>query len=97
MSKLVGFMFLVIVMHFLACQTKQVSQEGNDPSGDTIHVRLEQITGGLENPVYITHAGDGSKRLFILQQSGEILIDFLSTHNQVLYYVEMLGICLRRK
>src|SRR5262245_47656873 len=37
-------------------------------------VTLQTIAGGLPLPVGIVHAGDGSGRLFIVQQSGEIKI-----------------------
>lgn len=35
---------------------------------------LQEIASGLENPVYLTHAGDGSGRLFIVEQAGRIRI-----------------------
>lgn len=37
-------------------------------------VLIEPVTSGLESPVAITHAGDGSGRLFITQQGGQIVI-----------------------
>ena len=37
-------------------------------------IRLETIISGLTNPLAITHAGDGSGRLFITEQGGRILI-----------------------
>jgi glucose/arabinose dehydrogenase len=41
--------------------------------GDTIpEVRLQAVVNGLEEPVAITHAGDGSGRLFVLEQGGRI-------------------------
>jgi hypothetical protein len=43
------------------------AQEGNK-------IRLEAVISGLANPVAITHAGDGSGRLFITEQGGRILI-----------------------
>ena len=35
---------------------------------------LEAVASGLNNPLLVTHAGDGSNRLFILEQAGRILI-----------------------
>ena len=32
------------------------------------------VTDGLRNPLYVTHAGDGSGRLFVLEQPGRIRI-----------------------
>lgn len=35
-------------------------------------VRLASVASGLDQPVYVTHAGDGSGRLFVLEQAGVI-------------------------
>jgi glucose/arabinose dehydrogenase len=45
---------------------------GRAPSGTTI--QLEQVASGLTSPVTVTNAGDGSARLFIVQQTGQIRI-----------------------
>jgi glucose/arabinose dehydrogenase len=37
-------------------------------------VDLVEVTGGLSRPVHVTHAGDGSGRLFIVEQDGSIRI-----------------------
>jgi glucose/arabinose dehydrogenase len=37
-------------------------------------LRLEPVVQGLEQPVFMTHAGDGSERLFVVEQAGRILI-----------------------
>ncbi|MGI8785292.1 MAG: PQQ-dependent sugar dehydrogenase [Acidobacteriota bacterium] len=37
-------------------------------------IGLETVVSGLSSPIYVTHAGDGSGRLFILEQSGRIRI-----------------------
>jgi glucose/arabinose dehydrogenase len=37
-------------------------------------LRLEPVVAGLERPVFVTHAGDGSGRLFVVEQAGRILI-----------------------
>ncbi|MDH5633261.1 MAG: PQQ-dependent sugar dehydrogenase [Gammaproteobacteria bacterium] len=36
-------------------------------------IRLTEVARNLDSPVHITHAGDGSKRLFIVEQAGRIL------------------------
>ncbi|HUG16438.1 MAG TPA: PQQ-dependent sugar dehydrogenase [Thermomicrobiales bacterium] len=33
---------------------------------------LEPVAGGFEAPVYLTHAGDGSNRLFVVEQAGTV-------------------------
>lgn len=43
------------------------------PTG-TARVKLERVVAGLLNPVYVTHAGDGSERLFVVEQAGLIRI-----------------------
>jgi glucose/arabinose dehydrogenase len=35
---------------------------------------LEQVASGLERPLYITHSGDGSGRLFIVEKPGRIRV-----------------------
>jgi glucose/arabinose dehydrogenase len=37
-------------------------------------VRLRSIAAGLDRPVYLTHAGDGSGRLFLVEKTGKIRI-----------------------
>ena len=37
-------------------------------------VKLTQVIGGLTRPLYVTHAGDGSNRLFVVEQAGKIWI-----------------------
>jgi glucose/arabinose dehydrogenase len=55
-------------------------------------IALEEITDGLKHPVHITYAGDGSSRLFVVEQAGVIrVIDqgqllpqpFLDIHERV--------------
>jgi len=44
-------------------------------AADPPSIRLELVVGrGLSNPVYVTHARDGSGRLFVLEQQGRIRI-----------------------
>jgi glucose/arabinose dehydrogenase len=37
-------------------------------------IQLEPLADGFTRPVYVTHAGDGSGRLFVLEQPGRIAI-----------------------
>jgi glucose/arabinose dehydrogenase len=37
-------------------------------------VRLELVAGALEQPLLVTHAGDGSGRLFVVEKTGRIKI-----------------------
>ncbi len=37
-------------------------------------IQLQAVVTGLEEPVAITHAGDGSRRLFVLEQEGRIRV-----------------------
>ncbi len=47
-----------------------VSLQASSPS----QIVFSPVVGGLTEPTFATHAGDGSGRLFIVQQTGEILI-----------------------
>lgn len=37
-------------------------------------IQLQQVITGLDSPLYLTHAGDGSDRLFIVEQGGRIKV-----------------------
>ena len=39
-----------------------------------IRINLDLVADGLTAPVFLTHAGDGSGRLFVLDQPGQIRI-----------------------
>lgn len=41
---------------------------------DSTQVGLSEILSGLNDPVFVTHAGDGSQRLFIVEKPGTIRI-----------------------
>ncbi len=44
------------------------------PALESLVVQLLPVASGLAEPVYLTHAGDGSERLFVVEQPGRILI-----------------------
>ncbi len=41
---------------------------------DATKVKLTEVVGGLSRPLYLTGAGDGSGRLFVVEQTGKIRI-----------------------
>ena len=45
-----------------------------DAPPDPTAFRLEEVAGGFRRPLYLTHAGDGSGRLFVVEQGGKIWI-----------------------
>ncbi len=46
----------------------------SDPSAQAPQVALQQVVTGLSDPLYLTHAGDRSGRLFVVEQGGVIRI-----------------------
>ena len=58
----------LVVLSALATQATAEIQKGK------ITVKLELVGAGLTAPVHLTHAGDGSGRLFIVDQIGQIRI-----------------------
>ena len=46
----------------------------NLPPLDSLTIHVKAIASGFEHPVYLTHAGDGSGRLFVVEQPGRIRI-----------------------
>lgn len=58
----------------VASSRGSLAQEAN-PSELDLQISVEQVVAsGLTQPVQVTHAGDGSGRLFILEQPGRIRI-----------------------
>jgi glucose/arabinose dehydrogenase len=45
-----------------------------DAAVQPVEFRLIDVVSGLTNPLYVTHAGDGSGRLFVVQQGGVIAV-----------------------
>jgi glucose/arabinose dehydrogenase len=57
--------------------TEEVSAEvitTRNTAPDPANVVLDTVAEGFSYPLYLTHAADGSGRVFVLQQTGEILI-----------------------
>lgn len=45
-----------------------------DPNAPIPAIGLQEIAGGFKHPTHVTHAGDGSGRLFVVEQAGVIRI-----------------------
>lgn len=63
----VAFFFTTIIVLLTSYTSAEI------PKGDIV-IKLETVATGLTAPIYATHAGDGSGRLFIVEQSGQIRI-----------------------
>ena len=55
------------------CSSGSNLAQAQIPMGD-ITIQLEPVASGLTAPIGVTHAGDGSGRLFIWEQSGQIRV-----------------------
>ena len=55
---------------------QSVSGQSNQtgPTGEGMVFKLEPLSGKLTSPVFLTHAGDGSGRHFVVEQPGRIVI-----------------------
>ena len=76
---------------------------GQDPLPDAREsgwprITLTRKTGGLEKPTSITHAGDGSKRLFVTEQEGRIIMlkNFVPEKTPFLDIRDRVGCCGER-
>ncbi|HLV36128.1 MAG TPA: PQQ-dependent sugar dehydrogenase [Spirillospora sp.] len=61
---------LIVILLYLILVIPTVAQETAPP--DPSAYRLTEFVSGLSRPLYMTHAGDGSGRLFVLEQAGLI-------------------------
>lgn len=71
--------FLVIVSVFAlvlgaSAQDDTQSVDRVNTLPDAADYTWETVVNGLDNPIYVTHAGDGSGRLFAVEQPGYILV-----------------------
>lgn len=44
------------------------------PDLTAVNLALEEVVGGLDRPLFVTHAGDGSGRLFVVERPGTIRV-----------------------
>ena len=52
----------------------EVSPVSPPPDPRSIHIRLDKAVGGLDHPTFLTHAGDGSGRMWIVEKAGVIRV-----------------------
>ncbi len=69
-SLLSGVLFISLVFFHLVIHQNAVFAQSERRLPE---VELTPVILGLNRPVYITHAGDGSERLFVVEQAGKIL------------------------
>lgn len=62
-----------LLVHAMLCAAIGLATQA-EPARAQTGVDLELFAGGISRPTSITHAGDGSGRLFITQQDGTIVI-----------------------
>ncbi len=67
------FTAILVALSGLVTTSWPATTIGGIPQGDIV-IKLEPVASGLVAPISVTHAGDGSGRLFIVEQSGQIRI-----------------------
>lgn len=89
---LVPVVFTVVLLVLSALQAIDHPASALAPALVHPHIALQPVVSGLANPVQITNAGDGSGRLFVVEQQGRIRIvnggelaeiPFLDIHDRV--------------
>ena len=67
--------FFVVVAITLAAALPAVGQQAIRPDdGVWPDIALVEVASGFVRPVHVTHAGDGSGRLFVVEQNGRIRV-----------------------
>ena len=75
MAKLKLLLVLIVCLAAGTLQAQDATPEaGRGAPPDSAGVQLVQVASGFDRPLFLTHAGDGSGRIFIVTQSGKIWI-----------------------
>jgi glucose/arabinose dehydrogenase len=79
MNKKIFQKFTTLLTLCLLMISMPLDQLGNKPgyvlaATETPYVRFETVVTGLSQPLFATHAGDGSGRIFIVERGGKIRI-----------------------
>ncbi len=67
-------LYILLLLCTTSCVTDNVGSDHQNTQALQDSIALLPIATGLMNPVSITHAGDGSGRLFITLQRGKVII-----------------------
>jgi glucose/arabinose dehydrogenase len=65
---------LVVLVSLVVYRNSTDNQANNNQAAQPVEYRLVEVANGFSRPLYVTHAGDGSGRLFVVEQSGAIKI-----------------------
>lgn len=64
-----------VLLQVVSLQADECPAEaGRTPARERVAVLTPVVTSGLESPVFLTHAGDRSGRLFVVEQPGRIRV-----------------------
>ena len=67
--------FLILILLFLTIGRSTWNSTDEEPARMVWpEITLKLLLGGIKQPTHITHAGDNSRRLFITEQRGRILL-----------------------
>ncbi len=73
LAALVAALAVMVLAALIVWQADAGRAQGAAETQDAPY-QLALVTGGLSRPLYVTHAGDGSDRLFVVEQSGAIRV-----------------------
>jgi glucose/arabinose dehydrogenase len=69
-SRFTGIVLLTLIVTLIAALTVTAQDAMPDAAG----VQLQEVASGFNRPLLVTHAGDGSGRLFVVEQTGLIKV-----------------------
>lgn len=69
-------MLILLVLYLGTClaQEQEAPVISRDQAPSAEDVEFTEIDSGFNRPLYLTHAGDGSQRLFVLEKTGKVWI-----------------------
>ncbi len=65
---------ILISMAIVAAYGSTLFRDGKASVAAAVDITLVPVLGGLDNPVFVTHATDASNRLFVVEQPGRIKV-----------------------